>query len=313
MRIPRTLAFLAVSVSCFVLFSSSPVAQQSSSSAQGSQTGPTPVQAGLPGFTRGPNLPTAPPLAQANSQGAALLNQSLAALGAESPATDVTLVGQITIFMPGGTTNTGTITMAARGDAQAEITMSLPTGTATEVRSISASGVPAEVRTAPNGSVTHNPTSSLFTPHPAWFFPQFVLSAQPSSNLSGAFIGSETRAGVPVNHVEIWQLPPASSTTAMPAILMQHFTQCDVYLDPATSLPVSMVYWVQPIYANDPPAKFFHKDNRVPVEIQFSNYQSVQGVPVAHQLNAFLQGHQIYSIQVSSATINSGVVIPAVN
>jgi hypothetical protein len=269
-------------------------------------------QAGL-SLNRGvPNVPTPPPLAQPNSQGATFLTQSLASLAAESPATDITLVGQITIFMPGGTTNSGTITMVARGDSEAEITMSLATGTSTEVRSISGNGVPAEMRTAPNGTVTHNPTGSLFTPHPAWFFPQFILRAQPQSNLSSAFIGSETRAGVPVNHIEVWQLPSSSSATALPANLMQRLTQYDLYLDPATALPVSTVYWVQPIYPNDPHAKFFHSDNRVPVEIQFSNYQTVQGIPVPHQLKAFLQGRQIYSIQLSSATINSGVLIPAV-
>jgi hypothetical protein len=269
-------------------------------------------QAGL-SLNRGvPNVPTPPPLAQPNSQGSAFLSQAIVAVGAGLPASDVTLVGQITIFMPGGKTNNGTITMVARGDSQAEVTMSLATGTSTEVRSAPSGGVPVEMRTAADGTVTHNPTSSLFTPHPAWFFPQFVFGAQPQSNLSSAFIGSETRAGVPVNHIEVWQLPSSSSATAMPATSMQHFTQYDVYLDPATSLPVSMVYWVQPIYPNDPHAKFFHSDNRVPVEIQFSNYQAVQGIPVPHQLKAFLQGRQIYSIQLSSATINSGVLIPAV-
>jgi hypothetical protein len=203
--------------------------------------------------------------------------------------------------------------MVARGDSQAEITMNLATGASTEVRSISANGVAAEMRTAPNGTVTHNPRSSLFTPHPAWFFPQFVLSAQPASNLSSAFIGSETRAGVAVNHVEVWQLPSSLSLSSLPAGLVQHQTQYDLYLDPATALPVAMVYWVQPVYPNDPTSKYIHRDNRVPVEIQFSNYQNVRGIPVARQLNAFLQGRQIYSIQVSSATINSGVVIPAAN
>lgn len=276
---------------------------------------PTQSAAPQPMGQRVPAAQTPPPLAKANDQGAALLQKCLAAVGANPGITDASLTGKLTILMPGGTTNTGTIVMAAKGDSQAQITMQTATGTHTEVRSVSSEGIPAEMRTSPDGTVTHNPTSSLFTPHPAWFFPQFVLSAQPASNLSSAFIASETRAGVPVNHIEVWQSESSQSTpsAAAPAIATQHFTQYDVYLDPTTSFPVSMVYWVQPVYPNDSSTKYFPRDNRVPVEIQFSNYQSVQGVPVAHQITAFLQGRQIYSIQVSSATLNSGVVIPAVD
>jgi hypothetical protein len=251
-------------------------------------------------------------LAKGNDQGAALLQKCLAAVGAQASVADVTLTGNITVLMPGGTSNTGTIVMAAKGDSQAQITMQTATGTHTEVRSVSSEGVPAQMRTNPDGTVTHSPVHSLFTPHPAWFFPQFVLAAQQQSNATSAFVGAETRAGVAVNHLQVWQ-SPSPSESAKPAALVQHDTQYDLYLDPTTSLPVAAVYWVQPVYPNDPHAKFFHTDNRVPVEIQFSDYQNVQGIPVAHQIKAFLQGRQIYSIQVSSATINNGVAIPAVN
>lgn len=259
-------------------------------------------------------MPTPPPLATATAQGTTLLQQSLTAIGAESPVADVTLTGNITVLIPGGTTDTGTIAMVARGDSQAEITMQMTTGTRTEVRSLSSDGVPAEMRTGPDGIVTHNPVSSLLTPHPAWFFPQFVLAAQPQANVSSAFIGAETRAGVPVNHIEVWQLPSTSSSSAKPAEVLQHDTQYDVYLDPATSLPLAMVYWVQPNYPTKPGVPVYtHRDRRAPVEMRFSDYQKVQGIPVAFHIQTFIQGRQIYDIQLSSATFNAGPVIPTVN
>lgn len=250
----------------------------------------------------------APPLAQPNAQGATLLQQALSAVGAQTPVTDVTLTGNITVFIPGGTTDTGAITMLAKGDTQAEVTMKMATGTRTEVRSVSADGSPAEMRTGPDGAVTHNPVRSLLTPHPAWFFPQYVLAAQPVANIASSFVASETRGGVAVNHLQVWQLPMNSSRSAR---AVQYDTQYDLYLDPATSLPVAMVYLVQPDYPNRNP--LVHRDTRAPVEMRFSDYQKVQGVPVAYHIQAFIQGRQIYDIQLSSAAFDTGTVIPVVN
>lgn len=200
-------------------------------------------------------LPTpavgAPPLAKSNSQGVALLQKCLTAITAQSPPTDVTLQGNITIKRPRGTTDTGTITLAAKGDTQAEITMNLTTGALTEIRSLLPGGAPAEMLTEADGQVTHNPVRSLLTPHPAWFFPQFVLAARPQSDMDSSFIAPETRVGVPVNHLQVWQRLGVSS---VPDLQLQDKTQFDLYLDSATSLPVAMVYWMEPITPNDPPS-----------------------------------------------------------
>lgn len=266
-------------------------------------------QPGGPFGPKAPSMSAPPPLAQPNTEGATLLQQSLAAIGAETPAADVTLAGKITVFIPGGTTDTGTITMAARGDSQAEIVMAMATGIRTEVRTVSSDGLPAEMRTGPDGAVTHNPVHSLLTPHPAWFFPQFVLSAHPVSTLLSSFIASETRNGVPVNHLEVWQSPPNGSSLS--TLATQQQTQYDLYLDPATSLPLAMVYYVQPDYRQLPPV--IHRDTRAPVEMQFSNYQRVQGTAVALHIQAFIQGRQIYDIQLSTVTFDSNPSIPTVN
>jgi hypothetical protein len=276
-----------------------------------------PVATPQPGVSFGIGRPTsrAPqPLPKANAQGASLLQQSLAAVGAESPATDVTLTGNITVFIPGGSTDTGTIVMVARGDAQAEVTMKMATGTRSEVRTISPDGVAAEMRTGPDGTVAHNRVRSLLSPHPAWFFPQFVMGSQPQSGLASSFIGPETRAGVAVNHVQVWQLPSSSSLySSVPPGIVHTETQYELYLDPATSLPVAMVYYVQPDYPKSPRVVNVHRDTRAQVEMRFSNYQRVEGIPVAYHIQAFIQGRQIYDIQLSSATFNTGPVIPTVN
>jgi hypothetical protein len=74
-----------------------------------------------------------------------------------------------------------------------------------------------------------------------------------------------------------------------------------------------MVYYVQPDFPKSPRIVNVTRDTRAPVEMRFSDYQRVQGVSVAFHIQAFIQGRQIYDIQLSSATLNTGPVIPSVN
>jgi hypothetical protein len=251
----------------------------------------------------------APPLAQANDQGASLLRQSLSVLAGRATPTDVTLTGTITVLRGAKGDDTGTITLIARGDTQAEVTMTMGTGSRTELRSLSSSGQPSESWTGPDGTVKHNPVQSLLTPHPAWFFPQFVLTSLGRS-VSSSFVATETRNGASVNHLQIWQSPPDGSNDS--ALFVQGRTQNDLYLDPLTELPVAMVFYVQPDNPKHPPV-YVPKDTRIPVEIRYSAYQSDQGFIVPTRIQAFVQGRQIYDIQISSTTFNSNPNIPIAN
>ena len=48
-------------------------------------------------------------------------------------------------------------------------------------------------------------------------------------------------------------------------------------------------------------------------DVRYSDYQSVQGVPVPFHIQLYIQGMLACDVQVSSATINTGVMIAAVN
>lgn len=277
--------------------------------AMGQEVSPaTPAQTPPPGYAG--QQPVIPRPAQANAQGSTYLQQSLTAVTGQSQLSDVTLTGSIIVMKGGSPLESGTITLEAIGDTEAQVTMTMPSGTRTEVRSISSLGVPAEIWTGPDGTVKRNPSSSLLTPHPAWFLPALVMTAQPISQTGSSFVASETRNGVPVNHLQVWQLPGGAST--IPDAILQSQTQYDLYLDPATSLPTSMVFYVQPDYPK-PAIVYVPKDTRAPVEMRFSSYQLVQGHPVAFHIQVFIQGRQMYDIQLSSAAFNTNPAIASAN
>jgi hypothetical protein len=79
---------------------------------------------------------------------------------------------------------------------------------------------------------------------------------------------------------------------------MQHLTQMDLYLDPTSLLPVALSFMT-------------HPDNSelldIPVQVQFSNYQSIGGVQIPFHVQKFLNGSLSLDVQVQSAVLNSGL------
>lgn len=259
-----------------------------------------------------PGLPSVSPPFQAitpNEQGATLLQQTISAQNGATPVTDVTLTGSIILAVPSGGTETGTVTMTAIGDAQSQVTITSPSGTRTGIRSISPTGVPSQKSIASDGTVNHAAPQSLFSPHPGWFFPSFAIKGQPQNTAASSFIATETRNGTQVNHLRVWQSQAGAADMA--ALASRFQTQFDLYLDPVTSLPASTVYLVHGYRPDKPISAFPFRDVPVPVEMRFSDYRSVQGHPVAFRIQVLLQGRLVQDIQLTSATFNTGVVLPS--
>lgn len=249
-------------------------------------------------------------------QAVALLQKSLAVLTGGAPVTDVTLTGAVTnsIITAGQTAGasaasggTGTVTFIATVSGQSRLTITTTSGTQTEVRDIS-SGTPTLTEIDTEGATYSVTTRSALSPHPAWFYPAFVLQSGLSSPYyASSYAGTETRDGAAVQHVVVWLLSDAS------------FTQEDIYLDPTSLLPVALTFNFHPYDPTDPngtPAPFRGNVIDSQENVTFSDYRQVQGRPVAFQiLTSFQAGSRTITsdIQISSVTFNTGATVAIPN
>jgi hypothetical protein len=260
-----------------------------------------------------PSAVAAPSLPQPNAQGPALIMQSLAAATGGVQVTDVTLSGTSTVASPTGG-QSGSITLTATAIGQEQLTFEAPDGTHTDTRDFSA-GRRAGKFSAPNGVGGNTPPQSLPGIHPAWFFPAFVMATGSSSaNFAQSDLGQETRNGAAVRHVAIWNQPSGAAVPFQASL--QRLTEHDLFLDPATSLPVAMTFRFRAFNPKNPDAPF-RPIPTAPVEVEeevrYSDYRQVQGVPVAFHIQIYMNRALVDDIQISSVAINTGATIAAVN
>ncbi len=218
-------------------------------------------------------------------------SQSIAALTGGQAISDVTLTGSAT-WSGGSTPETGTATLLASGTGESRMSLALPTGTRTEIRD-SSTGVAQGQWIAESGK------SGLFAPQncatdAVWFFPALgSLAAGP--NIVLTYIGQETRNGATVQHIEsyTYQANP-SGVNPSP----QQLSTIDFYLDATTLLPVAITFNAHPdsnAYAN------------LPVEIDFYDYQVLNGVMVPTHIQRSLQGNVLVDMTISGASFNTGL------
>ena len=161
-------------------------------------------------------------------------------------------------------------------------------------------------------------------PTAAWFSPALSTSLLSGPGYANSYVGQETRNGATVQHLSVWQAPAQNGQTSgqmsapsgamtMPAMAARQQTQSEIYLDPSTSLPVSMVFQIRPYHKPGAPPLSI-RARPAPEEVRFLNYQNVQGRKVPFRIQLFLgqgaQAQQIMDISISSATLNSGATIP---
>jgi len=263
-------------------------------------------------------------LAQSSSSGvtgaprtvpaASIIAQSLATLNGGLPVSDVTMKGAYTVTDADGT-KTGTITMVATASGQGQSTVSLPSGSYTEIRSVSASSA-SMIETGPDGVPHAISNQTALSPNPAWFCPALILASASSPNYSSSYIGQETLDGKAVHHLAVWRLP-ASSSPASPTLtrFWQHITQHDIYLDASSLLPVSMTFLLHPYdprNSGQPLITYRGSNLDGTVQLWFSDYQGVQGRPVALHIHGTLKiGVRTVTsdIQISSVTFNTGAIV----
>jgi hypothetical protein len=224
-------------------------------------------------------------------QALAYAGQSIAALNGGSTISDVTLTGSGTWY--GGSTDPGTATLRALGTGESRMDLALTSGPRTEIRDAQ-TGVPLGQWMAPNNASGNFAFQNCLT-DPVWFFPALgSLLAGPGVVLS--YIGQESRNGASVQHIQSYVYQANQSPGAGPS--SQQLSTMDFYLDAGTFLPVSIVYNAHP--DND-------ASTNLSTEVDFSNYQKVNGVTVPMHIQRYLQGNLLVDVAISSASFNTGL------
>jgi hypothetical protein len=224
-------------------------------------------------------------------QAVSFASQSIAALTGGQAIKDVTLIGNVT-WSGGVTPETGTATLLASGTGESRMSLVLPSGTRTEIRDAS-TGV------AQGKWIAQNGVSGLFASQncamdAVWFFPALgSLAAGP--NVVLIYVGEETRNGAAVQHIRSYVYQSNSSGLSPSP---QQLSAMDFYLDATTFLPAAVNFNA-------------HPDNNagtnLPVEIDFSSYQVLNGVMVPTSIQRYLQGNLMVDITISSASFNTGL------
>ena len=226
----------------------------------------------------------------ASTQAAAALNNALAALSHSAVVTDVIISGTAE-WITGSDNETGTVTYRALS-AASRMDLNLSNGARTEIRSTDANGLSGSW--IGSDGVSHPfAYHNLFTD--TGLFPLFMLGNFNSSTATVlTYLGVETHDGATVIHLSASQRPTKSSKIA----LEQHLSQVDIYLDPSTNLPLAYVYNAHP------------DDNAladIPVEIRYSNYQTVSGLQVPFHVQRFINNNLQLDLQFQSASVNTGI------
>lgn len=227
-----------------------------------------------------------------------LAARSAALLSGGIQIADVTLTGTAT-RVAGSDTGSGTVTLMALGTSNSRMDLSLSDGTFSEMRT-SVSGAPQGRWLAPNGSYNSMAMHNCFT-DAAWFFPALTLLSRASNpNLAITYVGQETKNGIAVQHLQFAR----SSGAQVPGFgdPLLTLSAINVYIDSSSLLPVAFAFDT-------------HPDNNallnIPVEVDFSNYRSVNGAQVPFRIQKFLNGSLFLDLTIQGAALNSGLTVSA--
>jgi len=223
-----------------------------------------------------------------------LAQQSVAALTGSVSISDVTLTANVTATW-GPSSETGTATFRASGTSEGRVDLNLSDVTRSDVRN-STNGVPAGAWVVNGGTATPYALHNCWT-DAAWFFPALSSLAQTAnSSFVFKYIGQVQYEGVNAQHVQVFQVPPGGIT------LFQQLSTIDFYLNAATLLPYAVTFNVHP----DGNAGM-----NLPVEVDFSNYQVIQGVVVPMHVQRYQQGALMLDATIQTVLLNQGLTSSA--
>ncbi len=225
--------------------------------------------------------------AVSDQQALSLAQKSITTLVGNTSLSDVRLQGNV-IAIFGVDSETGTGTFEVKGTGESRVDLNLDKQVRSDVRSFTG-GLPngAWKRDAANSETyaLHNCWTDA-----AWFFPGLSALAQTSnSSFIFQYLGQQKHGSVNAEHLRIFQQGPG----AIPRL-----STMDFYLDAVSLLPLAVGF-------NQHPDNDLLTD--IPIEIEFANYQPVNGVQVPFHFQKLFNGGVMLDITVTSAVLNTGL------
>jgi len=222
-----------------------------------------------------------------------VLQQSLATLVGNQSVTDMTLTGSAR-RIAGSDDETGTVTLKVLSSGATRLDFNFPSGPRSEFKSFD-TGIPFGSWSGPDG--VFHPISNHNLVNDWGWSPAFALAPYLNpQNFAVSFVATETRNGQAIIHLTSAQKFPDLPPDA--AVLMQHLSQMDIVLDASTFLPSSIAYNI-------------HPDNNelldIPVVLQFSDYQTVNGVQIPFHLQKLINNTLALDVRFQTVTLNSGI------
>jgi hypothetical protein len=231
---------------------------------------------------------------QSDPQAVAFASQAMTALTNGVAVTDVTLSGNAT-WIAGSDDETGSATLLEKGTGESRIDLNLSGGTRTEIRNDS-TGFPQGETIASGGTVQPWPQHNCWI-NASWFFPALsILAATSDPSVILSYVGLESRGTGSVQHIRAYHYLPSKrqAATAITASLSAE----DIYLDSSSLLPVAFSFNTHP---DDDEA------TNILVEIDFFNYQPVNGVQVPMRVQKLISGGLALDITITGVVVNSGL------
>jgi hypothetical protein len=232
--------------------------------------------------------------ATSDPQALQILQRCLGALAGGQTLNDVTLSGTAR-RIAGSDDESGTGIFKALASGAGRTDLSLSAGQRSEAQNLTAAE-PVGTWSGPD-RIPHPVTYHNLLTEPSWFFPTFAIARRLSgSGFVATYVGQETHNGQAVEHVSVSQT--SSSHSPSGAILHQHLSQVDFFLDATTFLPAAIAFTIHP---DDDAGR------DIPVEVGFSDYRPVNGAQIPFHVQKYLNNTLILDFQATSVTLNSGL------
>jgi hypothetical protein len=224
-------------------------------------------------------------LSASDLQAQTIAAKSMAAMTGGVVVNDVALSGNVTAIA-GSDNQTGTATLLATQGNSSRVELNLGSGKRTDIQN--GSGGSSLGTWSTNDGPSKAYAAQNTATDASWFFPALGSIADPNAVLT--LVGQEQRGGSAVYHLRSYRTNTIS--------FVQQLSQMDFYLDAVSLLPVACTFNVHP--DND-------MNVNIPVEIDYSGYQSSNGVQVPMHIQRYIQGSLTLDLTLTSVSINSGL------